>query len=366
VVIGVPKEIKDKEFRVGIVPSGVKSIVLTGNRVLVEKGAGAGSDIRDEEYVRAGAEIVDCPSDLFAGSDMIVKVKEPLPAEYDYLREGMILYTFLHLAPLPELTEVLLSKGVTGIGYETVQLENGDLPLLAPMSEVAGRMSVQVGAHFLEKEEGGRGILLGGVPGVEHGHVTILGGGTAGSNAARVAAALGANVTLLDIDLQRLACLDNLFAGRINTLISNMHNIEEELKLADVLIGAVLIPGSRAPKLVTKSMLSLMKKGAVIVDIAIDQGGCVETSRPTSHSDPVFKVDGIVHYCVTNMPGAVSRTSTFALTNATTPFILDIAANGLKKALSINPALKRGLNTYAGKLVNKEVAASQGKKWENL
>lgn len=365
-IIGIPKEIKDKEFRVGMVPSGVKSITLAGGKVLVERGAGIGSDIKDEEYTAAGAEIVESAAELFSRSDMIVKVKEPLPAEYDFLKEGMILYTFLHLAPLPELTDVLVSKGVTAIGYETVQLENGYLPLLAPMSEVAGRMSVQVGAHFLEKEEGGRGVLLGGVPGVERGHITILGGGIAGGNAARVAAALGANVTLLDIDLHRLACLDDLFAGRVNTLISNAHNIEEQIKRADVLIGAVLIPGSRAPKLVTKEMLSIMKKGAVIVDIAIDQGGCVESSIPTTHSDPVFKAGGVVHYCVTNMPGAVSRTSTFALTNATAPFVLDIAKDGLEKTLSQNRALKRGVNTYMGKLVNKEVAKSQNKKWENL
>lgn len=365
-IIGTPKEIKDKEFRVGMVPAGVKSITLTGSKVLIESGAGIGSDIKDDEYIEAGAEIVESAAELFARSEMVVKVKEPLPSEYEFLREGMILYTFLHLAPLPDLTDLLISKGVTAIGYETVQLENGHLPLLAPMSEVAGRMSVQVGAHFLEKEEGGRGVLLGGVPGVERGDVTILGGGIAGSNAARVATALGANVTLLDINLQRLACLDNLFAGQVNTLISNTHNIEEQLKRADLLIGTVLIPGSRAPKLVTKAMLSLMKKGAVIVDVAIDQGGSVESSRPTSHSNPVFKIDGIVHYCVTNMPGAVSRTSTFALTNATAPFVLDIATNGLKKTLSTNPALKKGVNTHKGKLVNQEVAKSQKRKWEKL
>ncbi len=295
-----------------------------------------------------------------------MKVKEPLEPEFPYLREGLILYTYLHLAPLPELTEILLAEKVIGIGYETVRLDNGYLPLLAPMSEVAGRMSIQVGARFLEKERGGRGVLLGGVPGVEHGRVVIIGGGMVGSNAARVASALGARVTVLDTDLHRLAYLDDIFAGRINTLMSNQHNIEQELKSADLVVGAVLIPGGSAPKIITRDMLSLMKKGAVIVDVAIDQGGCFETSRPTTHSDPVYEVDGIIHYCVTNMPGAVPRTSTFALTNATLPLVQEIADKGLCRALRENSALRKGVNVHLGKLVNEEVALAQGKPFEKL
>lgn len=365
-IIGVPKEIKDKEFRVGIVPAGAKALAVSGHQVVIETGAGIGSGISDEEYLKAGAGIVDGPEEVYGRAGMVMKVKEPLPTEYPLLKKGLILYTYLHLAPLPDLTEELLKREIIGIGYETVQLESGYLPLLAPMSEVAGRMSIQVGAHFLEKEEGGRGILLGGVPGVEHGHVTIIGGGNVGSSAARVASAQGATVTILDTDLHRLAYLDDIFSGRISTLMSNMHNIEEELKLADLVVGAVLVPGSEAPKLVTKDMLSLMKRGSVIVDVAIDQGGCVETARPTSHSEPVFVVDDVIHYCVTNMPGAVPRTSTFALTNATLPFALEIAEKGIERALSENGALRRGVNVSMGKLVNKEVAESQGKKLEEF
>ncbi len=365
-IIGIPKEIKDKEFRVAIVPAGVKTLVANGHRVLIENGAGLGSDIGDHEYVAAGAEIAKDAAELYEASELVMKVKEPLPAEYPYLKKDLILYTFLHLAPLPELTEILLEKEIVGIAYETVSLESGYLPLLAPMSDVAGRMSIQVGAHFLQKEERGRGILLGGVPGVEHGHVTIIGGGNVGTNAARVATALGAAVTVLDTDLHRLEQLDGLFSGHINTLMSNRHNIEEELKTTDLVVGAVLIPGGRAPSLVTREMLSLMKKGSVIVDVAIDQGGCVETSRPTTHSDPVFEVEGITHYCVANMPGAVPRTSTFALTNATFPFALTIADKGLEKALQEDEALKRGVNVFKGKLTNGEVAEAQGKEWEAL
>jgi len=365
-IIGVPKEIKDKEFRVGIVPAGVKTLCGLGHEVVVEKGAGLGSNMSDSEYEKAGAKVIDSAGEVYRRADMVMKVKEPLVGEYGFLREGLIVYTYLHLAPVPGLTDVLLEKGVIGIGYETVRLENGYLPLLAPMSEVAGRMSLQVGAHFLQKEEGGRGILLGGVPGVEHGHVTIIGGGNVGSNAARVASALGATVTVLDTDLHRLAHLDDLFGGKINTLMSNTHNIEEEIKQADLLVGAVLIPGGRAPSLVKKEMLPLMKKGAVIVDVAIDQGGCVETSRPTTHSSPVFELEGVIHYGVTNMPGAVPRTSTFALTNATLPFAIEIAEKGVEKAAKENKALLEGINVYKGKLVNAEVATAQNKKWEAL
>jgi alanine dehydrogenase len=363
-IIGVPREIKDKEFRVGIIPAGVKALTSAGHSVLVEQDAGTGSNISDTEYAHAGAEMRPDPSTIYRDSDMIMKVKEPLSEEYDYLKEGLILYSYLHLAPLPDLTDVLMAKKVTAIGYETVQLDSGYLPLLAPMSEVAGRMAVQVGAHFLEKEEGGRGILLGGVPGVENGHVTIIGGGTVGSNAARVATALGANVTVLDTDLHRLAELDNRFGGRINTLMSNLHNLEEELAICDLLIGAVLIPGGKAPNLVTADMLPIMKPGSVIVDVAIDQGGCVETSRPTSHSSPVYTVDEVIHYCVANMPGAVPRTSTFALTNATLPYALEIAQKGLKQAVSANKALGRGINVCNGRICNQEVALAQGRPWK--
>ena len=362
-IIGVPKEIKDKEFRVGIVPAGVKSLVSAGHRVFIEKKAGVGSDISDKEFKKAGAEIVKSPEEVYGRADMVIKVKEPLPDEYDYLRPDLILYTYLHLAPLPDLTEVLLERKIIGIGYETVQLDNGYLPLLAPMSEVAGRMSIQVGAHHLQREEGGRGILLGGVPGVEHGYVVIIGGGSVGSNAARVAAALGATVTVIDRDMHRLAYLEDIFSGRINTLMSNEHNIRQEIKKADLVVGAVLLPGSSAPKLVTRQMLSKMKKGAVIVDVAIDQGGCVETSKPTTHSKPTYVVDDIIHYCVANMPGAVPRTSTFALTNVTLPYALEIANSGLAKAVSENEPLKRGINVYKGNLLNREVAESQGREW---
>lgn len=362
-IIGVPKEIKDREYRVGMVPAGVRTLTTAGHRVLLETGAGQGSDISDLEYQRAGAEIVTGAEAVYGRAEMVVKVKEPIEAEYHFLRPGLILFTYLHLAPLPELTEALIDKGVTAIGYETVQLENGYLPLLAPMSEVAGRMAVQVGAHFLAREKGGRGILLGGVPGVEHGHVTIIGGGTVGSNAARVATALGATVTVLDTDLHRLAYLEDIFAGRVTTLMSNQHNIEQEMAVADLLVGAVLIPGSNAPKLVSRDMLRAMKKGAVIVDVAIDQGGCVETARPTTHSDPTFNIDGIIHYCVTNMPGAVPRTSTFALTNVTLPFALAIAEKGVERATEEDPALRRGINVLQGKLMNKKVAISQNRSW---
>lgn len=360
-IIGVPKEIKDKEFRVGIVPAGVKSLKAAGHTVLIEKDAGIGSDIPDSDYVLAGAKIVTSAEEVYLQADMVMKVKEPIEPEFAYLRENLILYTYLHLAPLPVLTDILVEKNVIGIGYETVRLDNGYLPLLAPMSEVAGRMSIQVGARFLEKESGGRGVLLGGVPGVEHGHVTVIGGGTVGSYAARVAMALGAHVTVLDTNLYRLAYLDDIFAGRIKTLMSNQHNIEEELKLADLVVGAVLIPGGSAPKLITCEMLKMMKKGAVIVDVAIDQGGCTETSKPTTHTDPIFEVAGVVHYCVTNMPGAVPRTSTFALTNATLPLAMEIANKGFETATRENQALARGVNTYNGNIVNQEVAEAQGK-----
>jgi len=365
-IIGVPKEIKEKEFRVGIVPAGVKALVQAGHTVLIEQGAGLGSGITDGQYRAAGAGLAPSAAEVWAQADLVMKVKEPLPPEYPLLHPGLILYTYLHLAPLPELTQVLLDAQVIGVAYETVRLDNGFLPLLAPMSQVAGRMAIQVGAHFLEKETGGRGVLLAGVPGVAPGHVTILGSGTVAVNAAQMAMGLGAQVTMLGRNLRRLAELDDLFRGRLVTLAINQHTIEEELARADLVVGAVLVPGARAPKLITREMLSLMQKGAVIVDVAIDQGGCAETSHPTFHSDPVYTVDAIVHYCVANMPGAVPRTSTLALTNATLPYCLAMANKGFDRAVREDRTLLRGVNTLRGKLASREVAQAQGKEWSEI
>lgn len=362
-IVGVPREIKDREFRVGVVPAGVRAFTAAGHTVVVESGAGEGSGFSDREYRQAGADVTGLASDVYSRAEMIVKVKEPLSEEYRLLREGLILFTYLHLAPLPELTDVLLGKKIIGVAYETVQLTDGSLPLLTPMSEVAGRLAVQAGARFLEKSAGGRGVLLAGVPGVEPGHVAILGSGTVAENAARIATAMGATVTILGRNLRRLAELDALYGGRLRTLASNRENIDAELRKADLVVGAVLLPGASAPKLITREMLALMKKGSVIVDVSIDQGGCVETARPTTHSNPTFEVDGIIHYCVANMPGAVPRTSTYALTNATLPYALQIANSGIKAAVSANSALKRGVNVYLGHLVNPEVGESQQKKW---
>ena len=362
-IIGVPKEIKEKEFRVALTPAGAMALAQAGHRVLVEQGAGLGSGIADAQYSAAGATMIATAAEVWGRAEMVVKVKEPLPPEYPLLRPGLILYTYLHLAPLPELTQALLDAQVTGVAYETVQLENGSLPLLAPMSQVAGRMAIQVGAHFLEKEAGGRGVLLAGVPGVAPGHVTILGSGTVAVNAAQMAVGLGAQVTMLGRNLRRLAELDDLFGGRLVTLASSQQAIEEELAQADLVVGAVLVPGAQAPKLISRKMLGLMRPGAVIVDVAIDQGGCAETSRPTYHSDPVYTVDGIVHYCVANMPGAVPRTSTFALTNATLPYCLAMASKGFDRAMREDRALLRGVNVHGGKLVNREVAEAQDRPW---
>jgi len=362
-IIGVPKEIKEKEFRVALTLAGAMALTQAGHAVLVEQAAGQGSGITDAEYTAAGATIVATAAEVWGRAEMVVKVKEPLPPEYPLLRPGLILFTYLHLAPLPELTQALLDAQVTGVAYETVQLDNGFLPLLAPMSQVAGRMAIQVGAHFLEKEAGGRGVLLAGVPGVTPGHVTILGSGTVAVNAAQMAMGLGAQVTMLGRNLPKLAELDALFQGRLVTLASSQQAIEEELALADLVVGAILVPGAQAPKLISRKMLGLMRPGAVIVDVAIDQGGCAETSRPTYHSDPVYTVDGIVHYCVANMPGAVPRTSTFALTNATLPYCLALASKGFVCAVQEDRALLRGANTHGGKLVSREVAQSQGREW---
>lgn len=362
-IVGVPKEIKDSEARVGITPAGAKALTEAGHKVLVETQAGAASGFPDEEYQNAGAEVVGEAGFVWGKSDMVVKVKEPIEKEYVYFREGLVLFTYLHLAPLPKLTDKLLEAKVIGIAYETVRDERGALPLLMPMSEVAGRMSVQVGASYLEKERGGRGILLGGVPGVPPAHVTVLGGGIVGSNAARIALGFGAKVTLIDLNINRLRELDDMFGGRLYTLASNSYNIASATREADLVIGGVLIPGATAPKLVTRAMVAEMKKGAVIVDVAIDQGGCVETARPTSHSHPSYTVDGVVHYCVTNMPGAVPNTSTLALTNSTFPYVMRLAQMGARDALRQDWGLAEGLNTWLGTLTHQGVAESQHRSW---
>lgn len=352
--IGLPKEIKDNENRVGMTPSTVKSLIERGHEVWVQTGAGEGSSLSDAEFVAAGAVIVDSAAQAWS-AELVVKVKEPVAAEYGFLREGLMLFTYLHLASDKTLTEKLLASGTTGIAYETVQTPSGSLPLLLPMSEVAGRMATQVGATYLQKNHGGRGVLMGGVPGVAPARVVVLGAGVAGSNAARVAVGMGAEVTVFDLNYDRLAYLDDLYRGQLQTRVSNTHAIEEAVFEADLVIGAVLIPGGRAPWLVTKAMLPRMRKGAVLVDISVDQGGCVETSHPTTHSNPTFEVDGIVHYCVANMPAVVPRTSTFALNNQTAAFIVRLADEGLD-AVRCDLRLQHGLNTYRGKLTHSAVA----------
>ena len=362
-IIGVPREVKDHESRVGVTPAGVKALTEGGHKVLVETNAGALSAFPDDDFQSAGAEIVGSAYDVWRLADMVVKVKEPTEKEYRHFREGLVLFTYLHLAPLRELTDALLEKKVTGIAYETVRDRAGHLPLLTPMSEVAGRMSVQVGATYLEKEHGGRGVLLGGVPGTPPGIVCIIGGGIVGTNAAKIALGMGARVTLVDLNLNRLREIDDIFGGRVHTLASNSYNVERAVSEADLVIGGVLIPGAAAPKIVTKAMVAKMKKGAVIVDVAIDQGGCIETARPTTHSDPSFEVDGVVHYCVTNMPAAVPNTSTLALTNATFPYLLKLAAIGAKAAIAEDKGIAEGVNTYAGTLTYQAVAKAQQREW---
>ncbi|MCL4858315.1 MAG: alanine dehydrogenase [Caldilineaceae bacterium] len=357
-LIGLPREVKESENRVGLSPGAVKALVTRGHRVLVEAGAGEGSAITDAEYMAAGAELAPDAAAVWA-ADLVVKVKEPVAAEYRFLREGLILFTYLHLAADHPLTDALLASGVTAIAYETVQTEDGKLPLLMPMSEVAGRMAPQVGAACLERHNGGRGVLLGGVPGVAPATVAILGGGVVGTNAAKVAMGMGAQVTVLDISHDRLTYLDDVFQGRLQTRTSNEYNIEQAVYNADLVIGAVLIPGGRAPKLVTKAMLPLMRNGAVIVDVAVDQGGCVETIRPTTHKNPTYVVDDIVHYGVANMPGAVPRTSTFALVNQTMSYVLRIASDGLG-AIRKSAELQHGLNTHRGRLTHAAVAEAFG------
>lgn len=359
--VGVPREIKKHEYRVALTPPGVQALVQAGHMVLVEAGAGEASGFPDEAYARSGAEIVPSAREVFARADLVVKVKEPLPPEYDLLRPGQVLFTYLHLAAEPELTRALLARGVTAVAYETVQLPDGRLPLLTPMSEIAGRMAVQVGAHFLEHPQGGRGVLLAGVPGVPPADVVILGGGVVGTNAARMAVGLGARVTVLDVNPDRLRALDDLFGGQVTTLMSNQANIAAAVRRADLLIGAVLIPGARAPHLVSEEMVRTMKRGAVIVDVAIDQGGSVATcDRVTTHEEPVYVRHGVLHYAVANMPGAVPRTATFALTNATLPYVLRLADKGFPAAVSQDGALARGVNTVAGHVTHRAVAEAHG------
>jgi alanine dehydrogenase len=365
-IIGVAKEVKDHETRVGLVPSGVVALRENGHEVLVETRAGDGSAIPDREYAQAGASIAQSAADVWRKADLVVKVKEPQPSEYGYLRPDLILFTYLHLAPLPELTNRLLESQVTGVAYETIRERDGSLPLLTPMSEVAGRMAVQVGAQYLEAPNGGRGVLLGGVPGVAPANIVILGGGVVGTNAAKIAVGMGAHVTIIDRSLNRLRELDDIFNQQVVTLASNIFTISETLKLADLVIGAVLIPGAAAPKIVRRQMITDMKRGAVVVDVAIDQGGCFETSHPTTHTEPVYFVDGVLHYCVSNMPAAVPHTSTFALTNATFPYLLELANKGLERACDQHPALREGVNTYKGSVTHAGVAESQGRAWKEL
>lgn len=355
-IIGIPKEIKISENRVGITEAGVRQYILEGHTVFVEKDAGVGSGISNEQYEKAGAKILDTKKEVYAKADMIQKVKEPLPDEYDLMKENQILYTYLHLAAEAKLTKVLCERKVKAIAYETIQLENGSLPLLTPMSEVAGRMATQIGAFYLQKDHGGKGVLMGGVTGVKPAKVTIIGGGVVGTNAAKMAVGLGASVTILDVNTARLEYLDDIFQGRCMTLFSNSKNIEESVIDSDLVVGGVLITGHKAPTLVSKQMISGMAKGSVVVDVAVDQGGCIETCRPTSHTQPTYEVDGVIHYCVPNMPGVVPRTSTYALTNVTARYGSMLAAMGVEDAIAKSPALFKGLNVYNGYVCYEPVA----------
>ncbi len=359
-LIGCPAEIKNQEYRVGMTPAAAHEAVANGHDVIIQKGAGAGAGFPDEEYTNVGAKIVDTAEEIFAKADMVVKVKEPQAVERKQLREGQILFTYLHLAPDPEQTKDLLDSGVTAIAYETVTDRMGGLPLLAPMSEVAGRLAPQVGSWTLQKANGGRGVLMGGVPGVSPAKVAVIGGGVVGTHAAKIAAGMGADVTVLDMSLPRMRYLDDAYSGVFKTLYASKGNTADMVAQADMVIGAVLIPGAAAPKLVSRAQLSTMKPGAVIVDVAIDQGGCFETSKATTHDDPIYEVDGVMHYCVANMPGAVARTSTIALGNATMPFMISLANKGWKQACSDDPHLMNGLNTHAGKLTYAAVGEALG------
>jgi len=357
-IVGVPKEVKDRENRVGMTPAGIAEIVARGATALVERDAGSGSGYADSEYERAGAAIIPDAAEVWGRAEMVIKVKEPTHAEYGFLRPGLVLFTYLHLAADEPLTRALLDSRTTGIAYETVQLASNFLPLLNPMSEVAGRMSIQVGAHYLEKTYNGRGMLLGGVPGVAPAKVAIVGGGAVGTNAAQVALGMGAHVTVLEKSIERMRYLSEVFTGHLTTLYSTAHAVAESVAEADVVIGAVLIPGARAPRLVTEPMVRAMRAGSVVIDVAIDQGGCIETARPTSHSDPVYDVGGVTHYCVTNMPGAVPRTSTQALTNATLPYVVALVTQGMERAVGRDAALAKGVNTYDGRCTEAPVASA--------
>lgn len=360
-IIGVPKEIKSDENRVALTPGGAEVFITHGHQVIVEESAGVGSGFVDEDYKKAGAKIMSKPSEIFAAADMILKVKEPQQKEYDYFKEGLILFTYLHLGANPMLADALLARKVTGLSYDTVQKADGSLPLLAPMSEVAGKMAVQIGAHYLEKHAGGAGLLLGGVPGVPPAHVVIIGGGMVGLNAAKVAMGMGARVSILDIDAGKLRYLDDIFGGRVNTVISNSYWVDTLTREADLLIGAVLIPGSKSPHIVKEEMIRNMKPGSVVIDIAIDQGGCIETcDLPTTHSNPIIEKYGVIHYSVANIPGAVPRTSTLALTNVTLPYALKVADKGVEQATREDGALAKGVNTFAGKITHEVVARSLG------
>jgi len=365
-IVGILKEIKAEENRVCMTPSGVEVMLQNGNTLLVEKDAGKGSGFEDAAYAEAGAEIVDTPKEIFDRSDMVMHVKEPLPAEYDLIREGQIVFTYLHLAAAEELTNVLMKSNSINIAYETIQKADGSLPLLTPMSEVAGRMAIQQGAKYLEMAQGGHGVLLGGVPGVDPGNVVIIGGGIVGINAAKMACGLGAKVYVLDMNLDRLRYLSDVMPSNCFLLMSSPATIRDLIPSADVVVGAVLIPGAKAPRLVTRAMLKTMKPGSILVDVAIDQGGCFETSKPTTHGDPIYMVDGVVHYCVANMPGAVPKTSTMALTNATLPYAVEIANKGWKKAMRENPEIKLGANVVKGKVTYKGVADALGLEYEPI
>jgi len=364
-IIGVPKEIKDNEYRVAMTPGGVRQLVEAGHQVWVETHAGEGSGFSDAQYQSAGAKIVPTNAEAWS-APVVVKVKEPQPGEYEFMRPDLTLFTYLHLAAEERLTREMMARGLAGIAYETVELPNGHLPLLTPMSEVAGRMAIQVGAHYLEKMNGGRGKLLGGVPGVRPADVVIIGGGVVGTNAAQVALGMGAHVVIVDINLDRLRYLSEVLTGRLTTLSANPLNIAQVVRRADLVVGAVLIKGAQAPKLVTRQMISTMKPGSVIVDVAVDQGGCIETTHPTTHSHPTFVVDGIVHYCVANMPGAVPRTSTYALSNATLPYVVKLADMGAEAAIRADPSLAKGVNTYKGQITYPAVAEAFGLEYTPL
>ncbi len=365
-VIGIPKEIKDHEYRVSVTPDGVQALRQAGHDVWIEQSAGIGSGYSDEDFRSAGAIMAESKEQLFQQSTLIVKVKEPLLSECRFFRPGQTLFTYLHLASLPELTKALLETTITAIAYETIEAKDGTLPMLKPMSEIAGRMSVQIGAHYLEKTQGGRGLLLAGVPGVEPGKVVILGAGVVGSAATRIAVGMGAQVTVVNLDLERLRALDDLYRGRIVTRASTQAAIDESVMAADLVIGAILVPGARAPKLVSRGLVARMKPGAVVVDVAVDQGGCFETTKPTTHSDPVYTVDGVLHYGVSNMPGIVPRTSTVALTNATLPYLLRLASEGVEEAVRADAGLAKGVNLSGGKITHRAVADAHGLRFDPL